>query len=206
MPFILRYFRAVWAWNTAFTDHDKSPGQQRSGSLSKLSVMTLMPGLLLSVSGRSVSSPALLKMHWAAAATIHLLLAPPRGGGARGLAYTMPGYSGVPSTVRICRAADTSASETHSATLARDCWKWFSAAVCWDYRNLYLGCVWWLPQPLQRFPLGLESTRFMSITQQLRLLQQIVHVVKTVLCSYKLLKITNISRNQEQKTEKGKKP
>lgn len=65
-----------WA-HSALMDHYKSPGQQRSGSLSKLSVVTLMPGLLLSVSGLSVSLPVLLRMHWAAAAEIHhLLLAP----------------------------------------------------------------------------------------------------------------------------------
>lgn len=49
--------------HSALTDHYKSPGRQRSGSLSKLSVVTLTLGLLLSVSGLSVSSPFPLRMH-----------------------------------------------------------------------------------------------------------------------------------------------
>lgn len=159
--------------HSALTDHYKSPGQQGSGSLSKLSVMTLMVGLLLSASSLSVSSLFLLRVCWAAAAEIHHLLLAPSG-----LRGQWPGLH----DARLFNSAQHCedwwgcrypASETHSATLARDCWKWFSAAVCWDYRNLCLGCVCWLPQPLQRFPLGLKSTPFTSISQQLRLLQQI---------------------------------
>lgn len=60
--------------HSALMDHYKSPGQQRSGSLSKPSVVTLMPGLLLLFSGISVSTPFLLRTQWAAAAEIHHLL------------------------------------------------------------------------------------------------------------------------------------
>lgn len=193
VPFILHYcFIAAPAWNglTLLSQIiTKSPGQQRWSSFSKLSIMTLMLRLLLSVpflfssvqdalSGSSWASPPLLGSLWAG-----------------GLIWATPSCSALPSTTRMCGAVRTPTSEIHSATLARDCWKWFTAAVCWDYRNLCLGCVCWLPQPAQRFPLGLKSTPFTAISQRLKLLQQITRVGKTVLHSYKLHKIANTSRN-----------
>lgn len=179
MPFILHYcFIAALAWNRLTQLSQiitKSPGQQRSSSFSKLPVMNLMLRLLLSVPFLFPSAQdALSVSSWASS---HLLGSLPSGLG--GLTWAMQSFSALPSTVRMRGAIHTHTSEIHSATLARDCWKWFTAAVCWDYRNLCLGCVCWLPQPAQRFPLGLKSTPFTAISQQLKLLQQITHVGKT---------------------------
>lgn len=177
VPFILHYcFIAAPAWNRLTQLSQiitKSPGQQRSSSFSKPSVMNRMLRLFFSLLFLFPSTQdALSVSSWASS----ICWAPC---GLGGLIWAMQSCSALLSTARMRGATRTPTSEIHSATLARDCWKWFTAAVCWDYRNLCLGCVCWLPQPVQRFPLGLKSTPFTAIGQRLELLQQITHVGKT---------------------------
>lgn len=167
----------------------RSPGQQRLSSSSKLSVITLMPGLFLWVPrALCVLSPP------AKAGQQQLSLWLPVAGG-QGPAWAVPGLSAVPSTLRIFGLHISPTSKTRRALLAGACWMWFSAAVCWDYRNLCLGCVCWLPRPAQPFPPGFKSAPCAAISQQLELLQQITHVVKAALRCYNLCEIASTSRN-----------
>lgn len=109
MPFILLFYSSVGIKqaHSALKDLYKSPGQQRSGSLSKLSFVILMLGLPLPVPGLSISSSFLLRTQRAATTKIHAhLLA---RSGLRGWGHCLHDDARLLSsahTVRICRAAD----------------------------------------------------------------------------------------------------
>lgn len=194
VPFIPHYcFIAAPAWSRLTTLSQiitRSPGQQRLSSSSKLSVITLMPGLFL----------------WVPRALC--VLSPPAKAGQQQLSLWLPVGWGPGACLGRARPLSSArhpedfwaahpppTSKTRRASLAGACWMWFSAAVCWDYRNLCLGCVCWLPRPAQPFPPGFKSAPCAAISQQLQLLQQITRVVKAALRCYSLREIASTSRN-----------